>query len=77
MCHALVVIKWLLTCSFPLFITELDDQVLVLGLLLRPLMVGGFKLVAQAFHFRRQLFIACSDPLDLVEALLTVPCSLH
>ena len=30
-----VVIKWLLTCSFPLFITELDDQVLVLGLLHR------------------------------------------
>ena len=69
--------KWLLTCPFLLFLTELDDQVLVLGLLLHPLMISGFKLVAQAFHFRRQLFIACSDPLDLVEAFLMVPCGLH
>ena len=74
---AFVVIKWLLTCSFLLFITKLDDHVLVLGLLLRPLMVGGFKLVAQAFHFGRQFFIACCDPLNLVEAFLTVPCGLH
>ena len=40
-------------------------------------MVGGFKLVAQAFHFGRQFFIACRDPLNLVEALLSVPCGLH
>ena len=61
-----VVMKWLLTCSFLLFITELDDQFLVLGLLLRLLMVGGFKSLVQAFHLRRQLLVACSDPLDLV-----------
>ena len=72
-----VVIKWLLTCSFLLFITELDDQVLVLGFLLRLLMVGGFKSLAQVFHLRRQLLVACSDPLDLVEAFLAVPCGLH
>ena len=62
---------------FLLFITELDDQVLVLCLLLCPLLVGGFKLVAQAFHLGRQFFIACCDPLNLVEALLSVPCGLH
>ena len=72
-----VVIKWLLTCSFLLFITKLDDQVLVLGLLLCLLMVGGFKSVAQAFHLRRQLLVACNYPLDLVEAFLMVPCGLH
>ena len=72
-----VVIKWLLTCSFPLFITELDDQVLVLGLLHRHFMVGGFKSLAQAFHLHRQLLVAGSDPLDLVEAFLAVPCGLH
>ena len=72
-----VVIKWLLTCSFPLFITTLDDQVLVLGLLHRVFMVGGFKSLAQAFHLHRQLLVACSDPLDLVEAFLVVLCSLH
>ena len=76
-CHALAVIKRQLTCFFLLFVTELDDQVLVLCLLLHPLLVGGFKLVAQAFHLCRQLFIAYSDPLDLVEAFLTVPCGLH
>ena len=62
---------------FLLFVIELDDQILVLYFLLRPLLVGGFKLVAQAFHFRRHLFIACSDPLDLVKAFLMVPCGLH
>ena len=72
-----VVIKWLLTCSFLLFITELDDQVLVLGLLHRLFMIGGFELLAQAFHLYRQLLVACSDPLDLVEAFLVVPCSLR
>ena len=65
------------TCFFLLFVTELDDQVLVLCLLLHPLLVGGFKLVAQAFHLGRQFFIACCDPLNLVEALLSVPCGLH
>ena len=77
MCHALVVIKCQLTCFFLLFVTELDDQVLVLRLLLRPLLVGGFKLVAQAFHLGRQFFIACCDSLNLVEALLSVPSGLH
>ena len=67
-----VVIKWLLTCSFLLFITELNDQFPILGLLLRLLMVGGFKSLAQAFHLRCQLLVACSDPLDLVEAFLAV-----
>ena len=70
-------IKWLLTCSFPLFITELDDQVPVLGLLHRLFMIRGFELLAQAFHLCRQLLVACSDPLDLVEAFLAVPCGLH
>ena len=70
-------IKWLLTCSFLLFITVLDDQVLVLGLLHRLFMIGGFKSLAQAVHLRRQLLVACSDPLDLVEAFLAVPCGLH
>ena len=70
-------IKWLLTCSFLLFITELDDQVLVLGLLHHFFMIGGFESLAQAFHLYRQLLVACSDPLDLVEAFLVVPCGLH
>ena len=70
-------IKWLLTCSFLLFITELDDQVLVLGLLHHLFMVGGFKSQAQVFHLRRQLLVACSDPLDLFKAFLAVPCGLH
>ena len=72
-----VVIKWLLTCSFPLFITELDDQVLVLGLLHRLFMVGGFKSLAQAFHLRHQLLVARSDRLDLVKSVLAVTCGLH
>ena len=70
-------IKRLLTCSFLLFITELDDQVLVLGLLHYLFMIGGFKSLAQAFHLRRQLLVVCSNPLDLVEASLAVPCGLH
>ena len=70
-------IKWLLTCSFPLFLTELDDQVLVLGILHRLFMIGGFKSLAQAVHLRRQLLVVCNDPIDLVEAFLAVPCSLH
>ena len=70
-------IKWLLTCSFPLFITELDDQVLVLRLLHRLFMIGGFKSLMQVFHLRYQLLVAYSDPLDLVEAFLAVPRGLH
>ena len=62
---------------FPALYTELDGQVLVLGLLHHLFMVGGFKSLAQAFHLRRQLLVACSDPLDLVEAFLVVPCGLH
>jgi len=69
-------IKWLLTCSFPLFLTELDDQVLVLGILHRLFMIGGFKSLAQAVHLHRQLLV-CNDPIDLVEAFLAVPCGLH
>ena len=76
-CHALALIKRQLTCFFLLFVTELDDQVQVLCLSLSPFLVGGFKLVAQAFHFGHQFFIACCDPLNLVEALLVVPCGLH
>ena len=72
-----IVIKWLLTCSFPLFIIELGDQVLVLGLLHHLFMVGGFKSLAQVFHLHRQLLVAGSDPLDLVEAFLAAPCGLH
>ena len=70
-------IKWLLTCSFLLFLTKLDDQVLVLGILHRLCMIGGFKLLAQAVHLCRQLLVAYSDPLDLVEEFLAVPCGLH
>ena len=70
-------IKWLLTYSFLLFITELDDQVLVLGILHRFFMIGGFKSLAQAIHLHRQLLIVYNDPLDLVEAFLAVPCGLH
>ena len=65
------------TCSFPLFITELDDQVLVLGLLHHLFMISGFKSLAQAVHLQRQLLVVCSDPLDLVEAFFVVPCGLH
>ena len=72
-----LVIKWLLTCSFLLFITVLDDQVLVLGLLHYLFIIGGFESLARAFHLYRQLLVACSDPLDLVEAFLAVPCGLH
>jgi len=50
-------IKWLLTCSFPLFLTELDDQVLVLGILHRLFMIGGFKSLAQVVHLRHQLLV--------------------
>ena len=66
-------IKWLLTCSFPLFLTELDEQVLVLGILHRLFMIGGFKSLAQAVHLCRQLLVVCNDPVDLVEAFLAVP----
>ena len=69
-------IKWLLTCSFPLFITELDDQVLVLGILHRLFMIRGFKSLVQAVHLHRQFLVVCNDPLDLVEAFLAVPCGL-
>ena len=70
-------IKWLLTCSFPLFLTKLDDQVLVLGILHRLFMIGGFKSLAQVVHLRRQFLVVCNDPLDLVEAFLAAPCGLH
>ena len=70
-------IKWLLTCSFLLFLTELDDQVLVLGILHCLFMIGGFKSLAQAVYLRRQLLVVCNDPIDLVEAFLVVPCDLH
>ena len=70
-------INWLLTCSFLLFITELDDQVLVLGFLHRLFMIDSFKSPVQAFYLCRQLLVARSDPLDLVKAFLAVPCGLH
>ena len=70
-------IKWLLTCSFLVFITELHDQVLVLGLLHHLFMIGDFKSLAQAFYLRRELLVVCIDPLDLVEASFAVPCGLH
>ena len=69
--------KWLLTCPFLLFLTELDDLVLVLGILHRLFMIGGFKSLAQAVHLRRQLLVVCNDPLDLIKAFLAVPCGLH
>ena len=60
-----------------LFVIELADQVLVLCFSLCPLLVSGFKLAAQAFHFGRQFFIACYDSLNLVEALFSLPSGLH
>ena len=69
--------KWLLTCPFLLFLTELDDLVLVLGILHRLFMISGFKSLAQAVYLRRQLLVVCNDPIDLVKAFLAVPCGLH
>ena len=76
-CHALAVIKRQLTCFFLLFVTELDDQILVFCILFRPLPVGGFKLAAQAFHLGCQFSIVCRDSLNLVKAPFSVPCGLH